>query len=384
MTSSRPSDIFNLRQPGLPIRLSGTFFVPRAELEAARIKPLHPTAAVSIDFELIPQRGSTVVNFQCTKFTCGDRKAPESANLLVLTEDGWDLFRDGLLALLFRDQRYLDPELRPAFALIEENRQVRGDRQNRESRSLCAPNLLEALYDWSIASDPQLAGRWTLLNDLLVERIPYFRDASLIVGFERGAKLAFVLMENADGVRIPHHLWGTGAQQVFSLLGQVLTTEARFVAIEEPECNLRFGLQRLVGEALHEMVVDNRGPSQLFLTSHSPAFEGGSHFFAMVLDERGVPTVRRRAGVHRAAFLGVDALLPEGKPPGELSYVSSDGLVLVPEELRARLNVLGGGDVTFLENRKTGHIELLSQQEFIQILNELDPPDLEGVDKAEP
>lgn len=61
----------------------------------------------------------------------------------------------------------------------------------------------------------------------------------------------------------------------------MLVSDANFIAIEEPELNLRYTLQLRLRDILSEIVKSKVGPQQIFLTSHSPAFEYGEHFYAM-------------------------------------------------------------------------------------------------------
>jgi hypothetical protein len=52
-------------------------------------------------------------------------------------------------------------------------------------------------------------------------------------------------------------------------------------------------------------------------------------------------------------------------------HVSRDGLVRVPEDLRAALGVVNGGPVAFIKNR-AGKVEILSEADFDAVLAELE------------
>jgi hypothetical protein len=93
-------------------------------------------------------------------------------------------------------------------------------------------------------------------------------------------------------IRISIDMLGSGIQQVVALIARLLISNATFVAIEEPELNLRYTLQLRLREIFHEIVKAPVGPRQIFLTSHSPAFEFGEHFYAMSAGNNG-PTVKR-------------------------------------------------------------------------------------------
>jgi len=67
----------------------------------------------------------------------------------------------------------------------------------------------------------------------------------------------------------------------------LLVSDADFIAIEEPELNLRFSLQLRLRDILEEIVKAPVGPQQIFLTSHSPALKFGKHFYAMKVTDEG-------------------------------------------------------------------------------------------------
>jgi bifunctional DNA-binding transcriptional regulator/antitoxin component of YhaV-PrlF toxin-antitoxin module len=52
----------------------------------------------------------------------------------------------------------------------------------------------------------------------------------------------------------------------------------------------------------------------------------------------------------------------------QVSLVSSDGTVLLPQRIRERLEVGQGGEVAFLTNHLTGRVEVLSERDFLDLL----------------
>jgi len=52
----------------------------------------------------------------------------------------------------------------------------------------------------------------------------------------------------------------------------------------------------------------------------------------------------------------------------QVSWVSSDGTVLLPQRIRERLEVGQGGEVAFLTNHLTGRVEILSERDFLDLL----------------
>jgi len=63
---------------------------------------------------------------------------------------------------------------------------------------------------------------------------------------------------------------GSGIQQIVALVARLLVSHATFVAIEEPELNLRYTLQMRLWEILHEIVKAPVGPQQIKRAAESP------------------------------------------------------------------------------------------------------------------
>jgi len=53
-----------------------------------------------------------------------------------------------------------------------------------------------------------------------------------------------------------------------------------------------------------------------------------------------------------------------------LCYVSTDGLVKLPERIRKRLNLEQGGGIVLLERKDTGHVELITDNQFDDLFEE--------------
>ena len=60
-----------------------------------------------------------------------------------------------------------------------------------------------------------------------------------------------------------------------------------------------------------------------------------------------------------------------GRAPRLPCYVSQDGLVVIPQDLRAALGVVNGGPVAFIKNR-AGRVEILSEADHDAVLAELE------------
>jgi len=171
-------------------------------------------------------------------------------------------------------------------------------------------------------------------------------------------------------VRVPVDLLGSGVQQIVALLGQLLMTPATLVGIEEPELNLHYTLQKQLLKALQQITISEYGPEQIFLTSHSPAFEAEGHFFGMERSDGG-PTLSQHPRAMARIYTGTrdeEDLYPEmlaqkSEPP---CYVSSEGLVMLPEDVRQALKVERGGGLSFILNKETGRFEIWTTDDLDQ------------------
>jgi hypothetical protein len=365
LTEHRFGDIFNLRgvSPGLgTIHLEGVFAVSREDLARADIKPLLPTDRVTIAIDLQREYGRSELRLVVTRFQFGDGPdAPDAARKTL--SDPRQRFVHSFALFLTRNQLVHDTQGRPAFTLIEENRRLRGYPEP-PTPSVFSPQMLLDLLDASTSTDPAQIARWKLLKELVKHHLPPFDEGELLVAFDRHQGLGFLMHEESNATRMRHHQLGSGVQQALSLLGLLVTTPAGLVGIEEPECNLRYSLQLRLREAFDALTRQGEDPKQLFLTSHSPAFETESHFYGMRLVD-GVPVVERRPVEDVAEFVGLGDAPPRGR--GKRSYVTSDGLVEVPPFVLEDLDLRGGGRV-FFATRNDGHVEMLSHAQFMEIL----------------
>jgi hypothetical protein len=145
-------------------------------------------------------------------------------------------------------------------------------------------------------------------------------------------------------------------------------TPATLVGIEEPELNLRYTLQKRLLEAFREITASKYGPEQIFPSSHSPAFEAEEHFFAMEIKD-GAPALERRPRALARVYTGTrdeEDLYTEmhARRSEPVCYVSSEGLVMLPEDVRRALKVEHGGGVNFIPNRETGRFEMWTVDEI--------------------
>ncbi len=170
-------------------------------------------------------------------------------------------------------------------------------------------------------------------------------------------------------MRIPLTLLGSGVQQIASLLGNALVRNASIVGIEEPELNLRWDLQNKLRSALSSIVSEPHGTGgvdQIFITSHSPAFETSDSFWLMEAGPKG-PTLSRRPASELPLVLGSAPQhlgLPERAPQ---AYVTSQGVIRLPPRVIERLRLEKGGGVVFVDTEPHG-VRLLTDDDYLDEL----------------
>lgn len=359
-----PRDIFNLDEPA-PIALSGSIHVSKGELDAAGIQQSHPALDIEIDLTLEWDGNAATVRITRLHFSDGTdatqrtTSADEKARVLRIARF---LARN----LLVRD----GPDQR--FSVIGVRRDLELDTTPRRNGDP-VPLALE-MYDCRESTDTVRRNRWRAF----VRAMQAFQDTTgegvFEVIYQRNDKRALLVFDT-EKTRIPLRLLGTGVQQVAALLGNLLVRNASIVAIEEPELNLRWDLQNKLRDALQSLVAgppEPGGVNQLFLTSHSPAFETGESFFLM---ERGAggPTVSKRPTSQISHVLGAPAEhlgLPNHAPQ---AYVTSQGVMRLPQDAIERLQVKGGGGVV-LVNAEPHGVRLMSNSDYLDELGLTDEP----------
>jgi len=240
------------------------------------------------------------------------------------------------------------------------------------SREGVPPELCLSLYDHQESANQSEYERWALFSDLMQR----FTDVTGATGvraiYNRKNDIADLVFQ-MDGYRMPVRLLGTGIQQLVVLLGSLVTNGAQIVGVEEPEANLSFALQLRLREVLRELVHDPRGPSQLFLTSHSPGFQVGPSFFFLRPQPTGGPSIHRQPAKLSYQLTGFQTVLePAEGDSAPISWVTPEGLLQLPPSVIGGLGLEHGGGVGFLP--ADPGFQLLSNAQAIQELG-LDPTD---------
>ncbi len=189
-------------------------------------------------------------------------------------------------------------------------------------------------------------GRWRMDYDLTTERTE--------LSLERGSEL------------VPLRLMGSGVQQIAVLAGLLAMAGPSIVGIEEPELNLRWSAQHRLRDMLRDLCSGDDGPRQVLVTSHSSAFEFEPTFYGLSLGASG-PEVRRRPKEEAPRLLNPEVERPPEGARAPLSYVTRDGLVRVPDDVRGALGVADGGGVTFVEG-KDGLFYMLGDTQVLAMI----------------
>lgn len=366
-------EMFHLHEPG-PIEIAASIALAQGEIGRAGLQAPAALAQGEIERIDVTVRLATVVNvleLELVHLALGTADAPVAMDLDAPVDEA---FLRRLGAFLSRAHDAEGKAGGRRFALVEADRWIEGAGDwSHAGRDMIPPDLCLALYDAKESRDEAEHARWQRFVTAMQRFEEILGPGQFMAVYDRHEKRASLVFDPAAGPRIPAHLLGTGIQQAASLVGRMIMTEATILAVEEPELNLRYTRQVQLREILAELVGAGGGPVQLFLTSHSSAFEspGGFHGLRSTADG---PEVDRRPSSEAGAFTGGQgtALVP---PPGArapLCYVSSEGLVLVPEQVRERLGIRGGGGVYFLFRKDTQHYEMLTSEQFLELFEDPD------------
>jgi AAA domain, putative AbiEii toxin, Type IV TA system len=282
---------------------------------------------------------------------------------------GLDEMAKGLVTLLSRRHLAQVDDIVDRFAFLSTDRRL-WDERGEAARDLVPAHLLLQLYDARESMEPERYRRWELFTETMGRFSDILGKGSFIALFHRQpepgrARLAW----QTEHARIPVELMGSGVQQIVAIVARLMMSDATIVAIEEPELNLRFGLQRRLYERFEDITASDTGPRQIFLTSHSPAFESGAFFYGMRATPEG-PVVERRPASEAPIFtehaLGDDVEVYMHARNAVPAWVSSDGVVQLSPRIRAELGIERGGGVVMWKRSAHPYVELLTDEQFLE------------------
>lgn len=264
--------------------------------------------------------------------------------------------------------------LDPRFALIRADRTIGAEPlppnespSPLSTREPMSRDLGLALHDAEFSPDPSLRRQFERFLASLEHFRPILGDGRWRMHYDTRAARAELFFDAPGRAPTPLRLLGSGIQQIVNLAGRLLMTGADIAAVEEPELNLRYRAQLQLREVLRAIVGGATGPAQLLLTSHSPAFEIEPTFYALLPSPDG-PRIERRPREQALRFTDPEVHAPPEGARAPLSYVTTDGLVRVPEDVRRQLGLQQGGGVAFVEEKETGHFRMLSDAQFLDLI----------------
>lgn len=258
----------------------------------------------------------------------------------------------------------------PRYALIRADRSVMSEAVDAfvklepfTGREPLPADLAQALYDAEGGKDMAKKRQFKKF----VDSLEVFRD---IIGsgqwrmwYDRDTE-RFDLRLMVDNGFLPLRAMGSGIQQIVNLVARIVMSEADVVAIEEPELNLRYVAQLRLREILTRLTNDGL-LKQVFLTSHSPAFEMAPMFHLLSRTASG-PSVELRNAEQAIRFVNPEVDLPPKDAKAPISYVTTEGLVRLPSNITEKLALLNGGGVVFVE-AKDGFIRMLTDEQFADL-----------------
>jgi hypothetical protein len=332
------ADIFNYAVRH-PIEMTASLSLDEAELAVAGIQPLLDCRQVSIGVSLHARDDSMGMDVRSLVFADGTD--------VIATNPGAEKEHFAERLLHFLTTRFLGPRGTPHVGV---------DRR--------VDAVVDALYDASASQDRRQAMQWDRFVEVMGTLRDILGEGRFVTVLPRNAPRARLLYETST-MRIPLHALGTGVQQLVALFGHILTSGAPIVAVEEPELNLRWALQERVRDALRDLVGKEGAPSQLFLTSHSGAFESRDTFYLM-RPAPGGPVVELRPVTEVPLVLGGAAPEAPATASRAPAYVSGEGTLRLPPRICAAIGVEHGGGVSFVD-KGDGVVEMMSDDTLLRL-----------------
>ncbi|UQA56780.1 ATP-binding protein [Polyangium aurulentum] len=363
-----PGEMFNLRAPGMPIALGASLRLGPGEVEGGDPPWFREPMEVRLRLE---RRGGDEIAIRLER---------------LVQSGGEDLAAEGVeKEVLHRALERLAPRSRgemaaSRFALIRADRTILTDMTDEDlsplaTREPMSRDLGLLLHDAELSTDPAQRARFQRFIECLGHFRSILGEGRWRMHFDRKQDRAELYFET-DGpggltTIVPLRLMGSGIQQVANLCARLMMTGADIVAIEEPELNLRYSAQERLRGILDTITGGQGGPQNLFLTSHSPEFELAPTFYALLPAAEG-PRVERRSRADARLFTRPEKEVPPEGARAPLSYVTTDGIVKVPDKVRRALGVENGGSVVFVQ-AKDEHYRILTEAQFWDLFEPEEP-----------
>ena len=341
------ADMFDVRATARPIELSGTWSLPATELPNGQVQ-----AACSITLTFQINRVTLSQNLEVTVVTRERSRRSDQvsdAQAPTLPQADWPQILQWMGGWRGRDWQ-------ARFSLLHTDRvgqptTDRAQEQQQAHRGILSMALQDRMFEARNTNQAGGANGWRQFCAAtrgFVERFQDHGDIDIILDRKSDKGPYLVADLGADTRhRIRADALGSGVQQAFALLGHVFLSGVSILAIEEPELNLQYGLQLEVYRALATALGKPGAPDQLFLTSHSAAFDGAGAFFGMSAGADGPVVVRaNRDALPR--YLGLpESGLTATTASANVGWLATDKVVQVPQFVADALRAKDGAAVLF-------------------------------------
>ena len=163
--------------------------------------------------------------------------------------------------------------------------------------------LRDALFDVSQSRHAAERRRWELFTELAGTFRAELGDGNWQTIFDRRTGRADLLYVREGGPLTLEQM-GSGVQRLGGLIAEMCLASERVICAEEPEWRLSPALQKRFVKLARRVLQAGIGPTQLFISTHSPVMAALGRAFALELDS-GVPVISEKpwhaAGVEMAA-----------------------------------------------------------------------------------
>jgi hypothetical protein len=214
---------------------------------------------------------------------------------------------------------------------------------------LPVPQQLRELWGtaWSGIA-PSARGRARSLSKVFSEAFPSLENGRLEPIDNPYSRTRDVAWVDDDGRVVPLDQLGGGVQSAFSTLSRAALSDARILAVEEPEAFVGQAAALVFAEALRATVSEG-WTDQLWLTTHSVNLASGQIF--VVERDKGITTARL---VGRAELAPYIAELSPARA-GTSLRMSHDGSIRLLAYIVEDLNIKPGDPVFFLRASEGGY-----------------------------
>lgn len=258
-----------------PVLFTVEWFVSKADLESCGLQPERGCSRVSTTFQLTCANKNwelRTVRFLLENEDIAQKDKAKEAAAVVFGQQIRRLIAD---AKPFQFEQPVLP-----YAMI--GRHAEG----------CPQLLRDALFDVSQSRHAADRRRWELFVELAGTFRAELGDGNWQTVFDRRTGRADLLYVRAGGALTLEQM-GSGVQRLAGLIAELCLAHERVICVEEPEWRLSPALQKRFVKLARRVLQAGVGPTQLFISTHSPVMAALGRPFALELDG-GVPVIAEK------------------------------------------------------------------------------------------